>query len=413
MVENMAEGAVTVTPDGVILYANEQFGSLLGLPAGSVIVIGFATSATSSPWMKRSFMLSAVLSASTRAEAQVRLKAGSAALVPAHLSATRIRFNGVECVCLIATDLTEQKRNQEIVAAERLASSILEQAAGALLVIDPGGKIIRASHGAEQLARKPVLLHQFDEVFCLRIKSDAIAAAAIEHAFTEVFATVQRHGRVGDLEATAFMPDGRMLDVIVSAGVLTGTHSECLGCIVLISDVSGPEAWWSRRCGKARTGSERGQAEFEALMDAAPVALFFRSHDAECRRIDGNLAAYDLLRRPRGSNLSKPAPENEKRANFPVIEDEIEVALPELPMRKATATGQAVRNFEAEFVLVDGSTVNILGHAVPLLDEKGRPRGAIGAFVDITERKQAEEMLCESERRLGMPLECGQMGLRE
>src|SRR5579862_684477 len=37
MVENMAEGAVTVTLDGLILYSNEQFAALLGTPLARVM----------------------------------------------------------------------------------------------------------------------------------------------------------------------------------------------------------------------------------------------------------------------------------------------------------------------------------------------------------------------------------------
>ena len=70
-----------------------------------------------------------------------------------------------ECVCLIVTDLTAQKRNQEIVAAERLARSIFDQAAGAILVIDPAGRIIRASRAAEEMAGAAVLLRPFDDIF--------------------------------------------------------------------------------------------------------------------------------------------------------------------------------------------------------------------------------------------------------
>lgn len=236
MVENMAEGALTVAPDGLILFSNEQFASLVDTPLEHVI----GSSVRNFVATDDAFVLAAVLSTSGRAEAQLRLKGGRGALVPAHVSANRLWFDGMECVCLIMTDLTEQKRNEEIVAAERLASSILEQAAGALLVIDINGKIIRASRAAEQLVKRPVLLRQFDEVFSLRIKSDAITeAAAHDYTFSEIFSTVQRHATVPDLEAIAQLPDGRMLDVVVSAGVLTGAHAECLGCIVLISDVSG------------------------------------------------------------------------------------------------------------------------------------------------------------------------------
>ena len=142
---------------------------------------------------------------------------------------------------------------------------------------------------------------------------------------------------------------------------------------------------------------ERARAEeFQALMDAAPVGIF-RSDDTECRWMTGNRRAYDLLRTPRGSNLSKTGPEGEKPVNFRAMNNGKEIPLAELPMQKAAATGQAVRDSEMDFVFEDGVTVNVLGHAVPLLDESGRPRGAIGSFVDITEHRQAEKALEESE----------------
>jgi PAS domain S-box-containing protein len=41
----------------------------------------------------------------------------------------------------------------------------------------------------------------------------------------------------------------------------------------------------------------------------------------------------------------------------------------------------------------------MLGNAAPLMDEDGTPRGAIGAFLDVTEYKRAESALRESEAR--------------
>ena len=41
----------------------------------------------------------------------------------------------------------------------------------------------------------------------------------------------------------------------------------------------------------------------------------------------------------------------------------------------------------------DGTCRTMLGEAVPLLDENGSPRGAVGAFIDITDRKGAEAEL--------------------
>ena len=75
MVENMAEGALTLTRDGLILFSNEQFASMLGIPLERVIGSSYGISS----WPEDALVLSALLGHSSRAEAQVRLKKAPAA----------------------------------------------------------------------------------------------------------------------------------------------------------------------------------------------------------------------------------------------------------------------------------------------------------------------------------------------
>ncbi len=156
-----------------------------------------------------------------------------------------------------------------------------------------------------------------------------------------------------------------------------------------------------KRAEKALRESESQEraraAELSALMDAAPYGIFV-AHDAECHHMTGNPAAYALLRGPAGSNLSKSAPDNEKPMNFRALKDGIEIPLTELPMQKAALTGQPIRKHEMDFVFDDGSVTNVLGDVVPLTGEDGRPRGAVGVFLDITELKRNEERLRESQK---------------
>jgi signal transduction histidine kinase len=230
MVQNMAEGALTVTPDGLILFSNEQFASMLAIPLERVIgsfIQDFTAAEDAS-------MLSALLSRSSAAKAELRLKKAPATFVPAQISANRLQVDGSECVCLVITDLSEQKRNQEIVAAERLARSILDQAAGAILVVDPRGSMIRASRAAEEMAGRSVLLQKFDDVF--RLHADS---GTKDYTLEEILSIVRQSGRVAGLKVAARMHDGRKLDLLLSASLLAGANSEYLGCIILLSDVSG------------------------------------------------------------------------------------------------------------------------------------------------------------------------------
>jgi PAS domain-containing protein len=84
----------------------------------------------------------------------------------------RVRQDAIECISVIVTDLSEQRRNEEIVSAAKLARSILEQAADAMLVTDLNGRIILASRASDRLAGVSVLLRNFDEVFQVRQSPD-------------------------------------------------------------------------------------------------------------------------------------------------------------------------------------------------------------------------------------------------
>jgi PAS domain S-box-containing protein len=151
----------------------------------------------------------------------------------------------------------------------------------------------------------------------------------------------------------------------------------------------------------------RGEAKVHAddmmaIFDAVPAAVFF-SHDRQCERITSNRAAYELLRMPYGSNLSKSAPP-EERPDFRVFENGQEIRAEELPLQEAALTGEPVRNKELEIRFADGSSTYEFGHAVPLFDEDGNVRGAVGAFLDITDRKVVEERLRATSERFRVAL---------
>ncbi len=138
-------------------------------------------------------------------------------------------------------------------------------------------------------------------------------------------------------------------------------------------------------------------AELQAIMDAVP-AIIFIARDPECRDIVGSRMSYDLLRVSPGLNLSKSAPESEKPTTFRVMKDGRELPPHELPIQTAASTGLAVRNSELDVVYEDDCSRHLFGSAVPLLAEDGRPRGAVAAFIDITERKRTEERLRQSQK---------------
>ena len=133
--------------------------------------------------------------------------------------------------------------------------------------------------------------------------------------------------------------------------------------------------------------------ELAVLMDATPATVFIAT-DPDCREIRGSRHAHDLLRMSPAANVTMtpgadapPAP-----THFSVYQDGARLAPNELPMQRA-ARGEELRNFEEEIVFDDGARLWLYGNAVPLRNADGTPRGAIAAFVDISQYKRAEREL--------------------
>lgn len=141
----------------------------------------------------------------------------------------------------------------------------------------------------------------------------------------------------------------------------------------------------------------RARAELEAVMNTIPIPVFI-AHDAACEQMTANAAAMELVRVSPGGNPSASAPEQQS-PSYEVWVDDHRLAPEEMPMRRAAATGSAVQSSELQLRYPSGDPRFIAGAAVPLYDDAGAVRGAVGAFADITERKQTEEALRRSELR--------------
>ena len=121
-VEQMLEGAVTVTPDGTILYCNRRFAEMMKTRLEKVIGSQIQT------FVHRGDQdeLKTILHAPAAHKARFVLSAGDGTFVPAQLAFSRLPMDeeGVEAICVVVTDLTEQEEKRELaIALERLRSA--------------------------------------------------------------------------------------------------------------------------------------------------------------------------------------------------------------------------------------------------------------------------------------------------
>ncbi len=143
---------------------------------------------------------------------------------------------------------------------------------------------------------------------------------------------------------------------------------------------------------------QRRVAELQTLLDVIPIGIGI-AEDPQCQNIKVNPAFAKQLGISPNLNASLSAP-LDQRPTFKIYREGRELLTEELPMQYSAAEGVEVLDFEIDVVHEDGKIVKILEYVAPLFDEEGQTRGCIGAFLDITERKQAEEVLRNQQKWL-------------
>jgi PAS domain S-box-containing protein len=115
IVEEMSEAAATLSLDGTILYCNSRFSDLVRAPLDQIIGTSFAAFAAS----EYQDHFAGLITAHEKCRAEIELQPADAARIPIYVSCNRINVDNSPVVCMIATDLTEQKRQEAVIAEER------------------------------------------------------------------------------------------------------------------------------------------------------------------------------------------------------------------------------------------------------------------------------------------------------
>ncbi len=148
--------------------------------------------------------------------------------------------------------------------------------------------------------------------------------------------------------------------------------------------------------------------EIEIFMETVPAPVWIAS-DPQCHHMTANRAAYELMRMPLGSVLTATPADGKYPFPFKIQKNGRDISFHELPMQQAGRTGQNVEA-EFEFVFSENDVRFIYGKAVPLRDDFGAVRGVIGAFLDLTERKQTEAALRQKQEWLDLAQAAAKMG---
>ena len=260
LIEAMSEGAVTMSQDGTILYCNHRFAEMVKSPLEKVV--GSSIYRFIPPEDEAAFKR--LLQDLGRGELSFRAVDGS--LLPVFITISALPLTeSQEAFSAVFTDLTEQKRNEDMVASERLARSIIEQATEAIVVCDDAGRIIRASDVAAMICGCNPVQQSFEELFDLRLtngeKLNPVSVALQGKMLLKSEARLQCRNKM-------------LFQLLVNAGPLKGANDEIIGCVITLSDIT------ERK--QMEDQLRRAKDELEMRVQERTAALSQTKEELEC-----------------------------------------------------------------------------------------------------------------------------------
>jgi len=274
-------------------------------------------------------------------------------------------------------------KRPEVTSHPQLLAAVVESADAGILSETSSGVLLTWNKGAERIfgytsaemvgSTRARLIPEF-----LKAEDAKVMAHVIEGKATLNRETVWQH------------KDGKFVDVAVSFAPVV-ENDKVVRLSLVVSDITE-----RKRMERALMESERKHrqraAELKILLESVPAAVCI-ANDPECKSITGNRMAYDLLRLPQGSNLAHSEEDAEHPAPFRMFRNGRALEPHELPVQMAAFRGIEVRDIEQDIVFDDGSIRHLVGNAAPLRDPSGKVYGAVGAFIDITARRNMEEQI--------------------
>ncbi len=236
LVEEMQEGALTISVDGVILYANKFLEKLLKCPLNLIIGAEFRKflpeeyAAPFEAMLRRSSL--------SNSAGEIRIKSSEDALTPVYLSISTLEMESAKVFCVALTDLTDQKKHEKILTEELLSRSIIDQTLDILVVCDENQKIIRASRAAGEYAGRGILGESFDEIFCLSEESTTpvIPGTSTDQRFS--LSAVIAGKKYQSYELRRKMDDAGDDYFLLSASPLQDQQGRIMGCVVSLKNIT-------------------------------------------------------------------------------------------------------------------------------------------------------------------------------
>jgi PAS domain S-box-containing protein len=268
----------------------------------------------------------------------------------------------------------KQKQNDQVLAEGLLARLVLEQAADAVVVCDDKGQITRVSRTAEQLCGCSPLRADFEAAFPVVLASPLLGGDLISNALRGALLRAE--------PATLTRVDGSKADLLLSATPLQAADGRTIGCVITMVDVSE-----HRRADEALRASE---ARFRSVLENSRDVIY---------RVNVQTGHYDYIspavETVVGFSPSELAAMDAETSQALIHPDDAPVLRAAVARLETNGTADVEYRQRAK----NGDYRWLSNHMSLAKDSSGRPLYRNGNIRDITEQKQAEGALRQSEAR--------------
>jgi two-component system CheB/CheR fusion protein len=249
MVEVMNEGAVTIDEDGLIMFSNALFSRMVGLPPGAVVGRHIEDFTNERDAAALAAFLKLASSRPSRREFVLRRSDG--ADLPVLASASEFVAAGVPSVCLVVTDLTEQKeaerRREEILqemveertvqlseANEELEKFkfLVEHAAEGIALVDRDRKLVFVNQAFCEIYDRPA-----GALVGKRVDRVGLRPDEVEKLDMLVPEAVSESGNWSG-EIAIERPDGTSVQTLANVGLLRDESGVAVGAVMMMTDIS-------------------------------------------------------------------------------------------------------------------------------------------------------------------------------
>jgi len=153
-VEEMQQGAVTLSPAGIIVYCNQCFAGIMGRPERPLVGKQFREMVTPA---SRNVYDALLAQAKERAAGEVELMTPGDRTVPASLAINLFPAEDAPGYCVVVQDLTHQRHHEKLVAAERRIRDILDSITDCYFALDQDWRFVEVNARAAEYFDKPAM----------------------------------------------------------------------------------------------------------------------------------------------------------------------------------------------------------------------------------------------------------------